>query len=287
MKNAPPIESILMSKTVCADMVEKDDHDRYLTTLFVDTDQRRALNALYAFNIEISKVLESSSEVLVGEIKLQWWCDALKDMGEGIVAKHPVAQELSIIHMQMGIQIDDLLLIIQARRDELQGNNAKTLKALIEYCRQTAGTLNRIAQQILSGDAHHSHSIQAENMGTAWGMMGIIRAVSFHAAMQRCQIPSDLLKEANIEQEDLFKGNFSPELTQVIIPICEKAAEMVNDAICTTPKVDRRAFLLAPLTVSYIKRLKDVSCDIQKVDFHKGSMSRLLKMTWYALSGRL
>lgn len=287
MKNAPPQEIIPMSKIVCADMVEKDDHDRYLTTLFVDADQRRALNALYAFNIEISKVLESRSEALVGEIKLQWWCDALKDMGEGTLAKHPVIQELSLIHMQKGIQIDDLILIIQARNDELQGNSAKTLKALIEYCRQTAGTLNRLAQQILSDNEQHNCSIQAENVGTAWGMMGIIRAVSFHAAMQRCQIPNDLLIEANIEQDDLFKGNFSPELTQAIIPICERAAEIVNDAIYTTSKADRRAFLLAPLTVSYIKKLRDVSCDIQKVDFHKGHMSRLLNMTWYALSGRL
>ena len=39
--------------------------------------QRRALLALYAFNVEIARVREQVSQPLPGEIRLQWWIDML------------------------------------------------------------------------------------------------------------------------------------------------------------------------------------------------------------------
>ena len=44
----------------CADLVRSHDFARYASTLFVPADQRRALLALYAFNVEISRVREQS-----------------------------------------------------------------------------------------------------------------------------------------------------------------------------------------------------------------------------------
>ena len=40
----------------CADLVRAHDFARYASTLFVPAEQRRALLALYAFNVEICRV---------------------------------------------------------------------------------------------------------------------------------------------------------------------------------------------------------------------------------------
>lgn len=290
-------EKQIVSKTICADMVYSDDHNRYLTTLFVDKDKRRSLLALYAFNIEISKVVDSSKEPLVNQIKLQWWRDSLEGLNTGLVAKHPVIEELSKLLTHHKVDLDDLLMMIEARNNELMDKTPKTLDALIEYCRQTAGTLNRLSLQILKNGDHHSHSNQghskqdhsnqAENLGTAWGLIGIIRAISFHATAQRCFIPDALLEDANIKIEDLYKGEFSPQFSQAIQPICEKAEDILKQAITSVPKDDKCAFLLAPLARNYISRLKASSYDIQKVDFESGNISRLMRLTRAALLGRL
>jgi len=55
----------------CADLVRAHDFGRYASTLFVPAAQRRALLAVYAFNVEISRVRQQVSQPLPGEMRLQ------------------------------------------------------------------------------------------------------------------------------------------------------------------------------------------------------------------------
>ena len=55
----------------CADLVRSHDFVRYASTLFVPADQRRALLALYAFNVEIARIRIHVSQALSGEMRLQ------------------------------------------------------------------------------------------------------------------------------------------------------------------------------------------------------------------------
>ena len=68
----------------CANLVRGCDFARYAATLFVPADRRRALLALYAFNAEISRVREQVTQPLPGEIRLQWWTDALTGVGHSM-----------------------------------------------------------------------------------------------------------------------------------------------------------------------------------------------------------
>jgi phytoene synthase len=61
----------------CADLVRSHDFPRYASTLFMPAGTRRALLALYAFTVEISRVREQVSQPLPGEMRLQWWTDML------------------------------------------------------------------------------------------------------------------------------------------------------------------------------------------------------------------
>ena len=57
-------------------------------------DKRPHLFALYAFNFEIARVRDSVREALPGEIRLQWWRDALQGEARGDVRANPVAAAL-------------------------------------------------------------------------------------------------------------------------------------------------------------------------------------------------
>ena len=67
----------------CAALVREADRDRYLATLFAPAEQRDALFALYAFNVEIARVRELAREPMPGEIRLQWWREALVRRARG------------------------------------------------------------------------------------------------------------------------------------------------------------------------------------------------------------
>src|SRR5437870_4187177 len=60
-----------------AALVRRHDRDRYQTALFAPADRREALFALYAFNYEIARVRELVSQPMLGQIRLQWWREAV------------------------------------------------------------------------------------------------------------------------------------------------------------------------------------------------------------------
>jgi DNA-binding GntR family transcriptional regulator len=63
----------------CEELVREGDKDRFLATLFAPQKYRRALYALYAFNLEMARVRELAREPMPGELRLQWWREAEMD----------------------------------------------------------------------------------------------------------------------------------------------------------------------------------------------------------------
>ena len=90
-----PLVSVIASNfRHCIDLVRAHDRDRYLATLFAPEAHRDALYALYAFNVEIARVREAAREPMPGEIRLQWWREAVSGERESEAAAHPVSSAL-------------------------------------------------------------------------------------------------------------------------------------------------------------------------------------------------
>src|SRR5262249_58416819 len=96
------------AEAYCANLVRTHDFGRYAATLFVPSEQRRALLALYAFNVEISRVSEQVSQPLPGEVRLRWWTDVLAGEGRGGIEGNPVAAELLSAVRHFGMPVEPL-----------------------------------------------------------------------------------------------------------------------------------------------------------------------------------
>jgi phytoene/squalene synthetase len=79
----------------CQELVAQGDKDRYLATLYAPPDARPRLFALYAFDIEISRVPQAVSEPMIGEIRLQWWRDSITAIYAAEPQDHPVSRALA------------------------------------------------------------------------------------------------------------------------------------------------------------------------------------------------
>jgi len=78
----------------CEALVRAFDKDRFLSALFAPAEHRGALHALYAFNVEAARVRELAREPLAGEVRLQWWREALSGARPAEARGHPVAAAL-------------------------------------------------------------------------------------------------------------------------------------------------------------------------------------------------
>ncbi len=74
----------------CARLLRRYDYDRFLTGLFAPAGRREALYAVYAFNLEIARTREAVSEPMLGQIRLQWWREAIEEIYAGRVRRHEV-----------------------------------------------------------------------------------------------------------------------------------------------------------------------------------------------------
>ena len=111
-------------------------------TLFAPQKYRRALHALYAFNLEVARTRELAREPMPGEIRLQWWRDALGGPA-GEATAHPVAAALRDVVVRYRLpprdagRADRCAHVRSLRRADgepadLEGYAAQTSSALIE-----------------------------------------------------------------------------------------------------------------------------------------------------------
>lgn len=157
------------------------DPDRFFCTLFAPQARRGDLALLYLFNHELARAREVASEPLLALIRLNWW----REVVQGQAKAHELATPLRAA-LQAGVFApEDLLGLISARELEAEAE-IPDLQAFLAYARQTAGGLARIAGRLLGAD-----SPVIEDLGTAYGISGILRAAPYLARADRSLLPVD------------------------------------------------------------------------------------------------
>lgn len=229
----------------CAQDVRERDFERYALTLFVAPEHRRALLALYAFNAEVSRVRDMVSQPLPGEIRLQWWADALSGKEHGDVGGNPVAAELLRAIETYDLPRDALGRLIEAHRFDLYDDPIPSLTHLEGYARQTDGAMLALGARMLGADAAQVEPL-ANEAGIALGLMRAINLLLLHASRRQLYLPADLVERFQVRIEDIFAGRTTPALRELIAHLHGVVQAHYAAAISALPLVPsavRPAFL--------------------------------------------
>lgn len=198
--------------THCEQIVRSGDKDRFLATLFAPEKYRRALFALYAFNLEVARVREVARESMPGEIRLQWWADVLSGVGRGEVAANPVAAALREVVVRYRLPPKMLADLIEARRFDLYSEPMATLAALELYAMKTSSTVIDLAARILNDGRDPGISHITREGGLAYAIAGLLLALPIHAARRQLYVPLDVMQRHHAQPNDVFAGKASVEL---------------------------------------------------------------------------
>ncbi len=245
----------------CSKVLLDEDRDRYLTALFAPSPVRPYLHALYAFNLELAKIADVVSEPILGEIRLQWWREALDGIAAGTPRRHGVVEALAEVIREAKLERGPFDRMIDARARDLEDAPFATLDDLTGYLRDTSSTLMALAAETLSPK---SDTAPAEAGGIAWGITGIIRSIGFHAARGRCMLPRDRLQTHNLDAHDLVHRRMSEGLAAVIKELAEEADRQLalfNALAPTIPKAAAPAYLPVTLARSDLKAIRRARFD--------------------------
>jgi phytoene synthase len=160
------------------DLVRRGDQDRYWSALLAPEAARPHLLALFAFNIELSRIAEQVSEPQLGEIRLQWWRDAVPAALGSAPADHPVLARLAEAVAAHRLPLEPFLAMIDAHSFDVHGEPMTDARALQDYLAATAGSVFSLGAQILgAGECREASALAAG----AYGLAGLLRALPYHA----------------------------------------------------------------------------------------------------------
>jgi 15-cis-phytoene synthase len=191
-------------------LVRDVDKDRYLATLFAPSDKRPHLFALYAFSFEVSRVREVVSDPLPGEVRLQWWRDALAGSARGDVMSNPVAAALLTTIDAFRLPRDPFMSLIDARIFDLYDDPMPTVADLEGYCGETCSALIRLASLVLAGGEDPGGADAAGHAGVAYAIVGLMRTFPWHAMRGQVFVPKEYLIKYGATRDDVVSGRGGP-----------------------------------------------------------------------------
>ena len=161
-----------MSVAACAALVETGDPDRFASAMTAIPTQRAPLFVLYAFNLEVAKAPWVTAEPMIAEMRLQWWADALEEIGEsGTVRKHEVVDALCDCLDAKGAKT--LMALVAARRWDIYSDAFEDAAHLDEYIDATSGGLIWTAARLLGARGEKA----ARDFGYGVGVANFLRAI--------------------------------------------------------------------------------------------------------------
>ena len=263
------------------------DPDRYTCALFAAPHQRGALFALLLFNAEIARVREVVSEPMLGQIRLQWWREAIDEIYQGGGRRHEVVDPLAEAIRTHGLTRRYFERLIDARQMDLDDTPPENIAALEYYAEESAAPLVSLALEIAGADADVLTDV-ARHTGVGWALTGLMRALPYHAAEGRVMVPRDVLAATDLTVETLCGGEAKANIARAVEKIANIARQHSDEARGlrrTLPRAVKRATLQAVLSAVYLRRLAAYDHDPNDPRATLGPLYRQLLLTKAALFG--
>ncbi|MGD9804667.1 MAG: squalene/phytoene synthase family protein [Hyphomicrobiaceae bacterium] len=176
--------------------------DRYIAATLAPPNVRPTLAAIAAFAAEIARIPSLVSEPLLGEIRLQWWHDALAEGRRGRLSGHPVADALIAAANQCNLPSDLLDAVVDARELDLAGGMPQDDAGLEAYLKASEGDVFLLSFCALGGERRDVEDV-ARLAGYAYGISRALCRLPILLHNGGMILPADRLKRAGIDPAQL------------------------------------------------------------------------------------
>jgi len=281
--------SSLPAHAYCADAVRRLDRHRYLTAVLAPPDGRKRLLALYALNLELAKASELTSEPMLAEIRLTWWREAVAELYAGTPRKHMVVEALADAQIGEWLRQEELEALIEIRIEDLEAERFASLDDLVRFAEDSAGALASLAIRCL-GEVGDDLAAVARDVGTAWGLTGLMRSLPRTVRARRLYLPKDGLARLALSPAQVYAGAAGEALRPLVgevLAIAERRIEAARRRCPRPPRWSLPVLLLAQPATIYLDCLRRQDCDAFAAEVNLGPIRTPLALAWHHWRGRL
>ncbi len=195
---AEPLKQVLDPKAIDgpAELVRSRDKTRWIACLFAPAAVRDDLLCLHAFDLELARAREVTSQPLLAEIRLTWWQETIDQIYAGDNHKnHEVIQPLADLIRRHKLPKPLFDQLIEARLEDTEEAAPSSLASLVERATAIGSPLIRLNALVLGAD---DLSSAAKLAGLAVGLTAFVKTIPFDLARGRLRLPTDLLAQRQL-----------------------------------------------------------------------------------------
>lgn len=157
--------------------IKRVDEERWLSSRYADGPARSSLIILYAFYYELARVRLAVSDQTMGQIRFQWWRDAIEEIERGQVREHELVEALAEEFREERLTASPLLDLIDLHEAAFLAHDRDL---------EPEGELARQAMRITAPS-----SDIAEVLQIAPGWAKLRRGETLEDRPSRCRVPAD------------------------------------------------------------------------------------------------
>jgi phytoene synthase len=210
----------------------------YYSFLFLPSERRRAITALYAFCREVDDVVDEVSDVGIARTKLAWWRTEVANLFAGH-PQHPVTKALAPFIATHGIDSARMNEIIDGMEMDLIYHRYPDFDSLRLYCHRAAGVVGQLSASIF-GYSEPATLEYAEALGIAFQLTNIIRDVGEDARRDRVYIPQDELARFGLSADDILARRGGEPFVKMMQFQAARAQSYYDLAFSKLAAADRR-----------------------------------------------
>ena len=182
-----------MSYDACALLIKAGDPDRHLSAMAAPPEDRGALMAIYALNLEIARAPWASPEPLVAQIRLQWWADEIDKIYRGErVNSHEILPALREVIFDHNLPQPLFIALIEARQLDIYADPPESMAAFDAYIEATSGSVMELAGRALGAPEAALPILRDFAYGA--GVANLLRAAPALAARGFSPLPLEVEK---------------------------------------------------------------------------------------------
>jgi phytoene synthase len=209
----------------------------YYSFLFLPSNKKRAMTALYAFCRQVDDIVDDLKDPDVAHTQLKWWFSEIDRLFHG-TPQHPITLALAPFIEQFHWEQRWFEEILQGMQMDLMSTQYATFDDLKVYCYHVAGVVGILSAHVF-GFKDPKTILYAKNLGIALQLVNIIRDLGEDLHRGRMYLPQSDLAQFGINPEELLDKKESAALSQLLHFQAKRARQYYQDALAVLPAVDR------------------------------------------------
>lgn len=223
----------------CQQKAAQSGSSFYYSFLFLPTQRRQAITALYAFCREVDDVVDETHDPSIARTTLEWWRREVHNMLSGS-PNHPVTRALQPHLSSFNLRGEHLLAVIDGMEMDLTQTRYLDYPALQRYCWHVASVVGIMSASIF-GYSDERTLRYAEKLGLAFQLTNIIRDVGEDARRGRIYLPISELQQFQVTAAEILNATHSERFEALMRFQTARAQVLYDEAFAALPTDDRRA----------------------------------------------